>query len=587
VLAKYTSGNSHRLGATVFAVILLALSMLPSPARATWSNDPAANLAIGNGIGEDVVPKIAGLPDGTCYVGWFDNASGNYDVRLQRLSPDGTEQWPHNGILVSTQAQDTWLTDWDLICDAAGNCVLVFSDIRTGNLDVQAYKITAAGDFAWGPNGINLSQNAAWEPTPAVCQASDGDYVFAWARYPDTGASAMMIQRVAPDGTLRYAVGGKSVISVGTEEPAFPDLEPSLNGDVLLMWVRDISSYMSPRHIRLQRFNLAGNPVWLNFTSIYDAAAIPMGYAPEIQADGAGGAICGWHASPVDMFSSFVQRVGPNGVEYYAHNGVSVSTDGTRHHIDPATAFNPTTGEFFVFWNERNSLQTQWGIYGQKISAAGARMWGNSGIALQPVNTIYKSYPRSSPLGTGAVCIVTDTPTGFSGDRMIAYRLDSMGANVWSTVPLLVATTQSGKSRLPFCRDGNGAIRIIWEDTRNGTPDVYGQSLNPDGSLGVNPADVQPADLRLATSRVVPNPFRGFADIEFVPGSSATAEVLIAGPDGRVVRAAEFDVHAGQRVVWRWDGRDAAGHEVPAGVYAYRIVSAGATMASGKAVLIR
>lgn len=587
MLTRSTPRTHRLLPVVALGVAIIALLILPARANASWSNDPAVNMAVGDGIREDVVPKIAGLPDGTCYVGWFDNASGNYDVRLQRLSPDGTEQWPHNGILVSTQPQDTWLTDWDLICDASGNCVLVFSDIRTGNLDVQAYKITPAGSFAWGPNGINLSQNVAWEPTPSVCQASDGDYVFAWARYPDTGSSAMMIQRVAPDGTLRYAVGGRSIISSGTEDPAFPDLEPSLNGDVLLMWVRDISSYMSPRHIRLQRYNLAGNAVWLNFTAIYDAAAVPMGYDPHIQADGAGGAVCGWHASPIDMFSSFVQRVGPNGVEYYAHNGVSVSTDGTRHHIDPATAFNSTTGEFFVFWNERNSLQTQWGIYGQRISAAGARMWGNAGIALQPVNTIYKSYPRSSPLGTGAVCIVTDTPTGFSGDRMIAYRLDSMGANVWSTVPLLVATTQSGKSRLPIFTDANGAVRIIWEDTRNGTPDVYGQSLNPDGSLGVNPADVQPIDLRLTTSRVIPNPFRGSADIEFVAGISAGARIMIAGPDGRVIRTAELDTRATQRVVWRWDGRDATGHEVPAGIYAYRVMAAGSTMASGKAVLLR
>jgi len=41
---------------------------------------------------------------------------------------------------------------------------------------------------------------------------------------------------------------------------------------------------------------------------------------------------------------------------------VLVSTDTTRHHIDPATAFDPATGEFFVFWNERNSFQSQWGI---------------------------------------------------------------------------------------------------------------------------------------------------------------------------------------------------------------------------------
>jgi hypothetical protein len=574
-------------GATVLAAIVIAVTLLPSPAAAIWSEDPAANLAVADGAGEDVVPKIAGLPNGGCYVGWFDNSAGSYDLRLQRLAPDGTEQWAHNGILVSSHAQETWLTDWDLICDAAGNCVLTFADIRTGNLDVQAYKIDPAGLFAWGPDGINISQNAAWEPTPAVCQVSDGDYVFAWARYPDTGEAAMMMQRVAPDGALRYQVGGKSVVSVVNEDPAFPDLVPSLNGDVLLMWVRDISSYMSPRHIRLQRFTSAGFPVWLNFTAIYDGAAVPLGYAPEIQTDGAGGAVCGWHSAPLDLFSSYVQRVGANGVEMFPHNGVLVSTDATRHHIDPATAVNPATGEIFVFWNERNSFQTQWGIYGQRISAAGARLWGNSGVVLQPVNTTYKSYPRAASLGGGAVCIFTDTPAGFVGDRMVAYRLDASGANVWSTTPVLVATSQSGKSRLPFFQDESGEIRIIWEDTRNGNPDVYAQNLNPDGTLGVDPASVSDSDLPLAASHVFPNPFRGSTEIAFVSATSSAGAIIIAAPDGRVVREVEIELQPAQRMVWRWDGRDAEGRGAPAGVYLYRLVSGGRVTSSGKLVLIR
>jgi len=46
------------------------------------------------------VPKIAGSPEGGCYIGWLENSAGYYNVRLQRLDAFGTEQWPHNGILV-------------------------------------------------------------------------------------------------------------------------------------------------------------------------------------------------------------------------------------------------------------------------------------------------------------------------------------------------------------------------------------------------------------------------------------------------------------------------------------------------------
>jgi hypothetical protein len=581
-----TRGFLSSMAAAVIPVLSL-LFCAASPALAVWSSNPALNLAIADGAGEQVVPKIAGLADGSCYVGWFDNSSGNYNVRLQRLDATGNEMWGHNGILVSSQPQDTWITDWDLICDAEGSCVLTFSDIRTGNLDVQAYKITAGGFFAWGANGINLSQSAAWEPTPAVCQAGDGDYVFAWAQYPDAGGGRMMMQRLAPDGTLRYAVGGIPVVSVGTEEPGFPDLEPSLGGDVLLMYVRDISSYTSPRHIRLQRFTPAGTAVWATFTAIFDASSVPMGYAPAIGPDGAGGAVCGWHYASGNLFVSLVQRVSANGVEAFAHNGVAVTTDATRHHIDPATAFNASTGEFFVFWNERNYNQDQWGIYAQRISATGTRLWAPIGVALQPVNTVYKSYPRAVPVGDGAVCFFTDTPAGFSGDRLVAYRLSATGANVWPSVPLLVSTPQSGKSRLPLFIDGGQTTRIVWEDTRNGTPDVYGQSVNADGTLGLGGSGASTLAPAFAAATGTPNPFRTATDFALPRTGPAPDGLAILTADGRLVRQVSLRAGARERATWRWDGRDDAGSELPAGVYLYRWISGGVAGAAGRAVLVR
>ena len=568
----------------VAGVIVLAAS----PAYGMWPSDPAANLAIGDGGGEQVVPKIAGLPDGSCYIGWFDNGSGNYNVRLQRLDPSGNEMWPHNGILVSDHAQDTWITDWDLVCDSQGDCVLTFSDIRAGTLDVQAYKIAADGSFVWGPDGINLSQNDAFEPTPAVCEASDGDCVVAWARYPDVGDAAMMMQRISPEGTLRFAAGGMPVVAVPGEDPAFPDLVPSLGGDVLLMWVRDISSYMSPRHIRLQCFSPSGTPVWpAAFIALFDAGAVPLGYAPDIQTDGAGGAVCGWHYAAGDMFRSLVQRVSADGVELFPHNGVAVTTDATRHHIDPATSFNVATSEIFVFWNERNYNQTQWGIYAQKISSTGTRAWTGTGLVMQPVNTTYKSYPRTAPVGEGAVCLFTDTRIGFTGDRLIAYRLDAAGAHVWPVRPVQVSTAQSTKARLPLFIDGSGVTRIVWEDGRNGSPDVYAQNVNADGTLGYTLIGVEGAPGPAALTRSVPNPFESSTEIVLVNAALAPSRLAIFAVDGRLVRAETMPAAKNAaRLTWTWDGRDGAGRKVPAGVYAYRWMGATGTT-SGKVVVCR
>jgi len=43
--------------------------------------------------------------------------SSNYNLRLQRLDRDGNALWPDDGIIVSDEPQDSWLTDYDLTVD--------------------------------------------------------------------------------------------------------------------------------------------------------------------------------------------------------------------------------------------------------------------------------------------------------------------------------------------------------------------------------------------------------------------------------------------------------------------------------------
>jgi flagellar hook assembly protein FlgD len=98
---------------------------------------------------------------------------------------------------------------------------------------------------------------------------------------------------------------------------------------------------------------------------------------------------------------------------------------------------------------------------------------------------------------------------------------------------------------------------------------------------------VSDSDLPLAASHVFPNPFRGSTEIAFVSATSSAGAIIIAAPDGRVVREVEIELQPAQRMVWRWDGRDAEGRGAPAGVYLYRLVSGGRVTSSGKLVLIR
>ncbi len=485
----------------------LLLCMLSIPAEAAgWSDDPTKNLAIADLGGDQVIPLVASTSDGGIYVAWFDDASGNYDVYLQRLDASGNEQWAHDGIRISDHPQDTALFGWDMIADSHDNAVLVFSDVRDGgDLDIHAYKIDPAGQSLWGPDGVTLSDNPDFEPRPQVAEASDGDFVFVWQRDPDSGDGDIRMQRLSPAGVPRLASGGASVVSEAGKDPAFVAIAPSDDGSVTLCWLRDIRSFLSRRYLRAQKFSATGSPLWPAPVEVYDLFSLPLGYGPDIQADGAGGALLLWHRSDGSFYNSFVQHLDSSGVELFPHEGASVSTTAGMHHLDPTLSYLPATGESFVFWNERNSLQSQWGIYGQKLSPSGARMWAPGGVVLLPVSTQYKSFPRSVPAADGAMVFLTDQPGGV--DRLIGMRVSSTGAQVWPGSVVVVSSAPGGKARYPVTMGPDGVAKLVWEDERNPTTDVYGQNVRLDGTLGI-PAGAGAVETLRVDRSVVPGDLR-------------------------------------------------------------------------------
>ena len=140
---------------------LVAASLLTAlPVHAQWSSDPANNLAVADRDNEQVQPKIVPTADGGFYVSWFDNATGGYDVYLQRLDAGGNEQWVHNGILVADRTFSS-TEDYGLDIDADGNALLAFGFEQGGVAQVLAQKVAPDGTLLWGDPGVFVSSDTA------------------------------------------------------------------------------------------------------------------------------------------------------------------------------------------------------------------------------------------------------------------------------------------------------------------------------------------------------------------------------------------------------------------------------------------
>ncbi|MFZ4522355.1 MAG: hypothetical protein ACOYNC_11660 [Bacteroidales bacterium] len=463
-----------------FFLLLVSFCLLSLHGVSQWSTNPAVNNVICSLSGEQAIPKIATCSNGDTYIGYFSNEGGNYNVRLQRLDALGNILWAPNGILISSNPQETWLTDWDMTCDAANHAILAFNDIRTGNTNVVAYRISPAGAFVWGANGIMLSNSTAFNAAPKVVATPAGNLVFAWS-----AETVIIMQKLNPSGALLWGSAGITLSSANTL--SWPQLMPVGTDEVILKYFNDSGPPNAPtRHVFAQRYNSAGTAVW--------GSAAPISLAGGISAwtqifpfinDGSDGFYIAWHDDRDNNMraSVFVQHVSSAGVVLYPSNGVEVSNLSGMNHYYPQLALPPGSSDVFVYWNEMVSNQDQWGIFGQKINSTGSLQWGSGGMTFIPVSTtnVYPYEARNSP--TDMVLIYEEYSNAING-TIKAMRISPSGAFLWTPAQKDICTVSSEKIHPVVNEFGNNQWIVAWEDTRSGNSDIVAQNIQLDGSLG-------------------------------------------------------------------------------------------------------
>jgi len=481
----------HRIHRRACLSAVLTLGSLAPLARAQWSTNPAVNLPVGDASGEQINSKLAADGAGGTWVGWFDNSGGSYAVRLQHLDARGFERFAHNGLLVSGHPQSSSLVDWDLMCDAQGACVLAFTDTRAGgDRDVQVYRILADGSFDWGVDGVTLSSNADDEANPRLAQLSDGNYVCVWSR-TEVGDDSVRMQKLDPAGAPQFAADGIAITGAATEDLGFARVVAAESGNYIVSWLRDITPFSAPRHLRARKYDGSGAAVWASYTAVYDFNALPIAHDPILQPDGAGGAWFAWHRSSGTTFDALVQHLDANGVELFAHNGLAVSTEASRSKFSPSLAQHPS-GDVIVAFNKRNTSQSTWASCVQRISAGGVRLWTDDGVELAPYDTVNESFERCVLSGDGAVVLWFEQPTALPGKKVKGQRVDGNGVIQWTPGGIDLCTAVTSKDDLEIVNDASGIVRCSWTDDRGLglANDVYAQNVNADASLG-GPFDIQ------------------------------------------------------------------------------------------------
>jgi len=561
------------------------------PVFAQWPSNTSTNLQICDVSGEQVLTKIAACPDGGCYISWFDHRGSSYAVYLQKLNSLGIKQFASDGLLISNHPQNSSLVDYDLICDDNNNAVIAFTDLRnSGEINPFAYKVSPTGTMLWGSNGVTLSDSVnSFQPNPKIVETSDGNFVFAWRI--GSGPTKIAMQKLNSAGVKQWGSGHPLYFSSGTSENYdWPSEVISDNGSVILYWCGYTGSFINPSNYKLytQKISSSGSRVW-NSTedTVYSLGRVSGFYTPLVFSDKNNGAIFVWQDDrySTNETNSYVQRISSSGTFLFPVNGSAVSGVSGKLRFAPEAAIVTSSQETYVFWQEKNTLQSLIGVYGQKFSSAGTRMWNDAGVAFKPLDANSFSSLTAYTKDTSVFVYYLELLSGSSNGLIKAFITGPSSAFGWGGSIITPGSSTSVKIRMNGALSPGGMSMLSWQDNRN-DGGIYAQNINLDGTFG-NAVGIEPISSNIpvnySLSQNYPNPFNPSTKIRFSIPVSGQGNVNLSVYDvlgrevsvlvNRSLKAGEYEIN--------WNAEN-----IPSGVYFYRL-EAGMFVQTRKVVLIK
>lgn len=454
-------------------LVMLAVSPLAT-LQAQWTTNLSANTPVrAVDAGEATTPLVADGPEGSTYVCWFENGSGTYQLRMQRLDAQGNRLWPDTGLVVSAHPQNSAIYRYDMKADADGNAVVAFQDERTGSLDVVAYKIAPDGSFLWGPDGVELPSPGTTGIAPDVAPLSNGNTAISWNM--NASPRTVGVQLVGPAGDLLLA--SPIVVSANVNVSNLEPVATSDGGFMLFHGVSAGGSGLAPWLLHAQRYDAAGSAVWAQPVQV-SSRSIPFFHFPNAVPDGHGGFYVAFNTSNPDNASLsdvYLQRVHGNGTLW--------STDGTR--LDNGSSTQKFCGGRGVaLINDEDGVmvaiqvtdinQNQSGFSVQRVDTAGAPQLGSQAVMVIPVAAPGVQPWDVSATGDGAV--VLHATGGFGQMTLAATRVALDGTTVWDPAQMAICTLASGKDDMALSGMQDGQIVAVWQDDRS-PAGIYAQNI--------------------------------------------------------------------------------------------------------------
>ena len=309
---------------------------------ALWT---ANGVQITGASGNQTDARIAVDGSGGAIIAWNDARGGATDIYTQKVNASGVVQWTADGVSICVAPDNQ--TIGGITDDGSGGAIITWHDFRNGTDNrIYAQRISSAGITQWTVDGEAVSTFASFQDYPSITSDGSGGAFIAW-RDLRNGDFDLFAQRISNAGSLQWGVNGVAV-AVADGFQQIPSLVADGSGGVFIGWYDTRSAGAG---IYTQRLNSSGVALW----TANGVAASTNGSPDEaiITSDGAGGIFVSWYATPGPSADIFAQRIDGSGNILWSPNGnVVCSANGFQFWH---TMVYDGSGNAIVIWSDQRS----------------------------------------------------------------------------------------------------------------------------------------------------------------------------------------------------------------------------------------
>jgi hypothetical protein len=442
------------------------------------------NLRINDDLGtaDQRRPAVAGVGADRYLVVWGDQRGGQSDIFGEWRTATGGPIGGNITVSSDPVPGGSYQGEPAIASNGAGRSLIVWLDGREGGsvfgatFDVYGQWLDGAG-YPMGENfKINDTTGPQKNASPSVAADPSQGFVVAWIDRRDAASDPgdVYVQRFGSDGSL---LG--SNVRVNDDPPGREQRLPralSSPGGALVVWedVRDLVTL--DVNVEAARVPYDGSPPGPNFR--VNSATPGRQGAPGGAWDGRDSYLVLWEDA----------RNGPTDV--YC---VSIQPDGTRNGVDtqlnddaaPHAQWRPraggTAGLYFATWTDNRDSRND--LYGQWVHSTGLTVGPNILLWQEQIDERPTASDAAVSHAGAALAVAQITRASDAGEIRGFYLADPFTAarSFWISDTLISAQS------MPAAAPQGDGFGVVWIDTRDVNPRIYGQRLDGQGMrIGVN-----------------------------------------------------------------------------------------------------